>query len=161
MPPDVAPPDLLGRPLAPPLGTALAGLLDRTSALAFPGALGMASALVSPLLVVMTRALIRSLGAWLHEETKMRAVLTAALVIAAIGLSTTSPTAAPTGVAVGRNAPSFTQLVQDNHYGSYTTGFGLGYSQNYIPACPINYHYSCWSDPYGYRHCGCLLNDRH
>jgi hypothetical protein len=51
-------------------------------------------------------------------------------------------------------------LVQDNYHGSYTTGWGWGYGYNFIPACPTNYHYSCWPDPYGYRHCGCLLNAR-
>ena len=66
--------------------------------------------------------------------------------------------AAPTGIAAMPNATPLTQLVQDNYYGSYTTGWGWGYGYNFTPACPAHYHYSCWPDPYGYRHCGCLLN---
>jgi hypothetical protein len=51
--------------------------------------------------------------------------------------------------------------VQDNYdyYGSYTTGWGWRYGFNFTPACPAHYHYSCWPDPYGYHHCGCLLNN--
>jgi hypothetical protein len=89
----------------------------------------------------------------------MRAVLTAALTTAVIGLSTTSLPAAPAGRAGMPNATPLTQLVQDNYHGSYTTGWGWGYGYNFIPACPAHYHYSCWPDPYGYRHCGCLLNN--
>ena len=48
---------------------------------------------------------------------------------------------------------------RSNYYGSYTTGWGWGYGFNFTPACPAHYHYSCWPDPYGYRHCGCLLNN--
>ncbi len=88
----------------------------------------------------------------------MRAVLTASLAIAAIGLCTASLPAAPAGGAVGRNAAPLTQLAQGDYYGGYTYGFGFGYGYDYKPACPYNYHYSCWHDPYGYRHCGCLLN---
>jgi hypothetical protein len=88
----------------------------------------------------------------------MRATLTVALTAAAIGLGATSLSAAPAGAPP--NATPLIQLVQDNYHGSYTTGWGWGYGYNFIPACPTNYHYSCWPDPYGYRHCGCLLNAR-
>ncbi len=90
----------------------------------------------------------------------MRAVMTAAFIAAAIGLGATSLSAAPGGIAAMPNATPLTQPVQDNYHGGYTTGWGWGYGYNYIPACPTNYHYSCWPDPYGFRHCGCLLNAR-
>jgi hypothetical protein len=95
-----------------------------------------------------------------QEDAIMRTVLTASLTAAAIGLGATSLAAAPNGIAVMPNATPLTQPVQDNYHGSYTTGWGWGYGYNFIPACPTNYHYSCWPDPYGYRHCGCLLNSR-
>jgi hypothetical protein len=95
-----------------------------------------------------------------QEEAIMRAVLTAALTTAVIGLGTTSLSAAPAGRATTPNATPLTQPVQDNYHGSYTTGWGWGYGYNFIAACPANYYYSCWPDPYGYRHCGCLLNSR-
>ena len=79
----------------------------------------------------------------------MRAVMTAAFIAAAIGLGATSPSAAPGGIAAMPNATPLTQLVQDNYYGSYTTGWGWRYGFNFTPACPAHYHYSCWPDPYG------------
>jgi hypothetical protein len=93
-------------------------------------------------------------------EIVMRAALTMSVAALAIGLGTTSLSAAPGGGAGMPSAAPMTQLVQDNYHGSYTTGWGWGYGYNFIPACPTNYHYSCWPDPYGYRHCGCLLNSR-
>jgi hypothetical protein len=95
-----------------------------------------------------------------QRERKMRAVMTAAFAAAAIGLGATSLSAAPAGGAVVPNATPPTLLVQDNYHGSYTTGWGWGYGYNFIPACPTNYHYTCWPDPYGYRHCGCIVNAR-
>ena len=89
----------------------------------------------------------------------MRAVLTAALMTAAIGLGTASLSAAPGGRAAMPNATPLRQLVQDNYHGSYTTGWGWRYGFNFTPACPAHYHYACWPDPYGYHHCGCLLNN--
>ena len=89
----------------------------------------------------------------------MRAILIASVAAAAIALTSASLIAAPAGVArAPNNATPLLHLAQGNYYGGYTYGFGLGTGYNYIPACPYNYHYDCWSDPYGYRHCGCLLN---
>src|ERR1700729_5587 len=79
-----------------------------------------------------------------HEETMMRAVLTASLAMAALGLCTSSLPAAPTGIAWAPKAAPLTQLVQGNYYGGYAPGFGFGYGYDYKPACPANYHYSCW-----------------
>jgi hypothetical protein len=90
----------------------------------------------------------------------MRAALTISVAAGAIGLGTTLLAAAPGGIATTPNATPLMQLVQDNYHGSYTTGWGWGYGYNFIAACPANYYYSCWPDPYGYRHCGCLLNSR-
>ena len=89
----------------------------------------------------------------------MRTALTMSVAAAAIGLGTISLRAAPAGIAAMPNATPLTQRVQDNYYGSYTTGWGWGYGFNFTPACPAHYHYSCWPDPYGYRHCGCLINN--
>jgi len=89
----------------------------------------------------------------------MRTALTMSVAAVAIALGTTSLSAAPAGIAGKPNTTPLMQLVQDNYHGSYTTGWGWGYGYNFIPACPINYHYSCWPDPYGYRHCGCVLNN--
>ena len=63
------------------------------------------------------------------------------------------------GVAAAPKATPLLQLAQSDYYGSYTTGWGWGYGFNFTPACPAHYHYSCWPDPYGYHHCGCLLNN--
>jgi hypothetical protein len=93
-------------------------------------------------------------------EIIMRAALTMSVAAVVIALGTTSPSAAPAGGAAMPNATPLTQLVQDNYHGSYTTGWGWGYGYNFIPACPTNYHYTCWPDPYGYRHCGCIVNAR-
>jgi hypothetical protein len=87
----------------------------------------------------------------------MRKLLTLPLAALAIGLLTIPQSAAPSG-AMQQNITPLTQLVQDNYYGNYGYGFGWGTGYNYIPACPTNYHYTCWHDPYGYRHCGCVLN---
>jgi hypothetical protein len=87
----------------------------------------------------------------------MRPHFTAPLAALAIGLLTMSLPAAP-GSGAQHSATPPTQLVQDNYYGNYGYGFGWGTGYNYIPACPTNYHYTCWQDPYGYRHCGCVLN---
>ena len=88
------------------------------------------------------------------------AIATATIIIATIVMATTPLTAAPIGAAGGLagNATPFVHRVQDNYYGGYTYGFGFGTGYNYIPACPYNYHYACWGDLYGYRHCGCLVN---
>jgi len=72
--------------------------------------------------------------------------------------------AAPAALPLGPNATPLdhTPLLhkaQSNYYGGFTYGWGWGWGYNYIPACPWNYHYSCWNDPaYGYRHCGCWPN---
>jgi hypothetical protein len=84
----------------------------------------------------------------------MRKLLAVSLAVLAINFLAT-PLWAATGGMLPRTKPLAT-LVQDNYYGNYGYGFGTGY--NYIPACPTNYHYTCWYDPYGYRHCGCVLN---
>ena len=83
-----------------------------------------------------------------------------------VGLFAGPLLAAPAGLPAGPNGTPLNytpllQKVQSNYYGGFTTGFGWGYGYNYIPACPYNYHYSCWFDPaYGYRHCGCWPNGR-
>ena len=87
----------------------------------------------------------------------MRIALTLSVAAVAIAPGTAPLAAAPGGFTP--NAAPLTRLVQDNYYGSYTTGWGWGYGFNFTPACPAHYHYSCWPDPYGYRHCGCLLNN--
>jgi hypothetical protein len=84
----------------------------------------------------------------------MRKTLIATLLLAA----TAVPSAATPGFNTPRNATPLTQFVVDQMYGNYGYGFGFGTGYNYIPACPTGYHYDCWSDPYGYRHCGCLPN---
>ena len=84
----------------------------------------------------------------------MRKFLLATL---ASGLIVTTVAAAPDSSAQ-QNATSFMQRVQDNYYGNYGYGFGFGFGYDYKPACPTNYHYDCWYDPYGYRHCGCVPN---
>jgi len=89
----------------------------------------------------------------------MRIALTMSVAAAAFGLGTTLLAAAPGGIAAMPNAAPLTQPVQDDYYGSYTTGQGWGYGFNFTAACPAHYHYSCWFDPYGYRHCGCLINN--
>ena len=71
----------------------------------------------------------------------MRAILIALLAAAAIGLGTTS---------VPAQQPFY-------GYGGYTSGWGWTYGFNYLPACPTAYHYTCWVDPYGYKHCGCVV----
>jgi hypothetical protein len=85
-----------------------------------------------------------------------RKLPTIALVLAAV-LAAVPISAAPVGNAP-QNATPLTQPVQGNYYGNYGYGLGLGDGYDYKPACPINYHYDCWRDPYGYRHCGCLPN---
>ena len=91
----------------------------------------------------------------------MRTALTMSIAAVALALGTTSLAAAPGGIAARLNATPPTQLVQENYdyYGSYTTGWGWRYGFNFTPACPAHYHYSCWPDPYGYHHCGCLPNN--
>jgi hypothetical protein len=101
----------------------------------------------------------RSAAAGSDGGITMRTALTMSIAAAAITLGTTSLAAAPGGFTPRPNATPLTQPVQDNYYGSYTTGWGWGYGFNFTPACPAHYHYSCWPDPYGYRHCGCLLNN--
>jgi hypothetical protein len=86
----------------------------------------------------------------------MRKFLIAALAVLAMDLSSGPLLAAPGG-ALPVVMP-LTQRVQGNYYGNYGYGFGFGYGYDYKPACPTNYHYDCWHDPYGYRHCGCVLN---
>ena len=101
----------------------------------------------------------RSAAAGSDGGITMRTALTMSVAAVALALGTTSLAAAPGGIAARFNATPLTQLVQDNYYGSYTTGWGWGYGFNFTPACPAHYHYSCWPDPYGYRHCGCLINN--
>jgi len=72
----------------------------------------------------------------------MRTVLTVLLTAAAIGLGATPVTA---------QQPFY-------GYGGYTSGWGWTFGYNYLPACPIAYHYTCWIDPYGYKHCGCVVS---
>jgi len=96
------------------------------------------------------------MGAAAPEGTRMPKLLTAILAALSAGLLT-SPLCAAVGGTLPGTKPLMT-LVQDNYYGNYGYGFGLGTGYNYIPACPTNYHYTCWYDPYGYRHCGCVLN---
>ena len=86
----------------------------------------------------------------------MHKLLTASLAALAINFLAT-PLCAAAGGWLPATKPLATP-VQDNYYGNYGYGFGLGTGYNYIPACPTNYHYTCWHDPYGYRHCGCVLN---
>jgi hypothetical protein len=83
----------------------------------------------------------------------MRILLIAASLITAL----TVPSAAAPGGNARHNAAPLIR-VQGNYYGNYGYGLGLGNGYDYKPACPTNYHYDCWNDPYGYRHCGCLLN---
>jgi hypothetical protein len=73
----------------------------------------------------------------------MRGLLTASLVAAAIGLGSAPLSAAPTSTPVVQNATPLTQLAQ---YGGYRR------------SCRYGYHYACWYDYYGYRHCGCQPN---
>jgi len=90
----------------------------------------------------------------------MRNVPSALVAALASGLFATPLLAAPAGQAPEQSATPLLHPVQDNRYGGYTYGFGWGYGwdYDYKPACPSNYHYTCWHDPYGYRHCGCVLN---
>ena len=76
----------------------------------------------------------------------------------AVAVSAEPLSAAPAATAAPLNATPLMHLAQGNYYGGYTYGWGWGYGYNYKPACPYNYHYDCWNDPYGYRHCGCLRN---
>jgi hypothetical protein len=101
----------------------------------------------------------RSAAAGFGGGITMRTALTMSIAAVAIALGTTSLTAAPGGSAARPNAAPILQLAQSDYYGSYTTGWGWGYGFNFTPACPAHYHYSCWPDPYGYRHCGCLINN--
>ncbi len=84
----------------------------------------------------------------------MRKVLVAAFIFAASAISSN---AAP-GVDAPRNATPIVRTGIDNMFGGYGYGFGFGTGYNYIPACPTGYHYDCWHDSYGYRHCGCVPN---
>jgi len=89
----------------------------------------------------------------------MRAALTAAFVLGAITLGATPIDKALAGGNAAPYGPPQPALGYYG-YGGYTYGWGAQYGYNFIPACPTNYYYSCWPDPYGYRHCGCLLNAR-
>ena len=114
--------------------------------------LGMASGILgSPLGLGM--ALAPSL---LVRNT--RSIAATALVAAAITLNAAPLSAAPFAASVPPDATPLTHKVQGDYYGGYTYGWGWGYGYNYKPACPYNYHYESWFDPYGYRHCGCLRN---
>ena len=80
------------------------------------------------------------------------------IALAAIAVTLAAmPLAAEPGVNTPQNATPLVR-VQGNYYGNYGYGLGLGDGYDYKPACPTNYHYDCWHDPYGYRHCGCVLN---
>jgi hypothetical protein len=88
---------------------------------------------------------------------KLSWLITAGLVIAAaINLAATPLSAAPAGTTAINATPLLHPVQYDpwSEYGSY--GYGWGYR----PACPTSYQYSCWSDAYGFHHCGCLLNPR-
>jgi hypothetical protein len=86
----------------------------------------------------------------------MRKFLLVTLAALAGALVATQLAAEPAGIAPQNATPLI--RVQGNYYGNYGYGLGLGDGYDYKPACPTNYHYDCWHDPYGYRHCGCLLN---
>jgi hypothetical protein len=87
----------------------------------------------------------------------MRIGMTAMLAAITMAVAMPASSAAPSaGAAAREQAAPLTRLAQDNYHGGYTYGWGWGSGYNYIPACPTNYHYSCWQDPYGYRRCGCL-----
>jgi len=79
----------------------------------------------------------------------MRAILTASLAAAVIGLGAATLLAAPASVAVQLNATPVIRLAQGEYYGGEYYGA-------YRPACPERYYYACWSDPYGRGRCGCL-----
>ena len=66
---------------------------------------------------------------------------------AAVGWCTISQPAASAGTTIEQNATPLIQLAQGQYYGDYY--------EAYRPACPERYFYACWSDPYGYAHCGC------
>jgi hypothetical protein len=75
--------------------------------------------------------------------------------MAAIAIGSVAAAAAPLAGDSMRNASPLTQLAQYDFppWGAWGTyGYGFGYR----PACPVSYVYSCWADPYGYRHCGCV-----
>lgn len=82
--------------------------------------------------------------------------LAIAAIILAMPIDGAQLSAAPAGNAPQNATPLV--HVQGNYYGNYGYGLGLGYGYDYKPACPTYYHYDCWRDPYGYRHCGCLPN---
>ena len=87
----------------------------------------------------------------------MRIGATAAFAATSMAVAMAAALAAPSDGDVARQqAAPATRLAQGNYYGGYTNGWGWGWGYNYIPACPVNYHYSCWVDAYGYRRCGCL-----
>ena len=65
------------------------------------------------------------------------------------------------GIALGTSSTAPAQPAQGFYgYGGYTYGWGGQYGYNFIPACPISYHYACWHDPYGYQRCGCVVSER-
>jgi hypothetical protein len=80
------------------------------------------------------------------------------LLAALAGALMVTPLAAAPGSSPQQNSTPLMQRVQGNYYGNYGYGFGFGYGYDYKPACPANYHYDCWQDSYGYRHCGCVVN---
>jgi hypothetical protein len=126
-------------PAIPHLGSAVAWA--RT---VVPAALGLAVSL--------------SLSSLAPPMMRARQWMTASLAAAALAAWTVSAFAAPAAGTAGLNFTPLTHLAQGNYYGGYTYGFGWGPGYDYKPACPYNYHYTCWYDPYGYRHCGCALN---
>ena len=73
--------------------------------------------------------------------------LTGAFGAAAISLCTIVQPAASADMTAQQNATPLIQLAQGYYYG--------GSYDAYRPACPERYYYACWSDPYGYAHCGC------
>jgi hypothetical protein len=85
----------------------------------------------------------------------MRTSTAVAALMTAMAIATAS--AAPDDATAARaTAAPLTRLAQGDYYGGYTYGSGWGWGYGYIPACPTDYHYSCWVDAYGYRRCGCL-----
>jgi len=69
--------------------------------------------------------------------------------VAAIGLYAADLPAARAADAIARNATAIVRLAQGDGYRRDDNG-------GYRPVCPYRYYYTCWYDPRGNRHCGCL-----
>jgi hypothetical protein len=79
-----------------------------------------------------------------------------AVVVSPLGLAPTVLSAAPLTSPSRANATPLVHAVQFDRWSNYGS---YGYGYGYRPACPVDYHYECWRDPYGFRHCGCLPGD--